>query len=104
MFLGFLIWLMNISCYVPWGSDLAEEHKDPPYVHWPADVPRLCTSVFKLRNVFSDMNIILEEHKKPRNECLFPIVEETDPNPEQGKPRCITPQSLTFILNLISLC
>ncbi len=23
--------------------------------------------------------------------------EETNPEPEQGKPRCITPQSLTFI-------
>jgi hypothetical protein len=25
--------------------------------------------------------------------------EETNPESEQGKPRCITPQSLTFILN-----
>jgi hypothetical protein len=26
-------------------------------------------------------------------------VEEANPEPEQGKLRCITPQSLTFILN-----
>jgi hypothetical protein len=25
---------------------------------------------------------------------------ETNPKPEQGKPRCITPPSLSFILNL----
>jgi hypothetical protein len=25
--------------------------------------------------------------------------EDTNPGPEQGKPRCITPQFLTFILN-----
>jgi hypothetical protein len=30
--------------------------------------------------------------------------EDTNPKPEQAKPRCITPQSLTFILNLIPLC
>jgi hypothetical protein len=30
--------------------------------------------------------------------------EDTNPEPELGKPRCITPQSLTFILNLRSLC
>jgi hypothetical protein len=28
---------------------------------------------------------------------------DTNPEPEQGKPRCITPSSLTFILNLIPL-
>jgi hypothetical protein len=28
---------------------------------------------------------------------------DTNPEPEQGKARCITLQSLTFILNLISL-
>jgi hypothetical protein len=39
-----------------------------------ADVHKLCTSVFKLRNVFLVMNIGPEEHKKPRNECLFPVV------------------------------
>jgi hypothetical protein len=39
-----------------------------------ADVHKLCTSVFKLRNVFSVMNISPEEHKKPRNKCLFPVV------------------------------
>jgi hypothetical protein len=26
-------------------------------------------------------------------------VEDTNPEPEQGKPRCITPLSLTFVLN-----
>jgi hypothetical protein len=26
--------------------------------------------------------------------------EDTNPKPEQGKPRCITPKSLTFILSL----
>jgi hypothetical protein len=25
--------------------------------------------------------------------------EETNPEPEQGKPRCITPPSLTFVLD-----
>jgi hypothetical protein len=29
--------------------------------------------------------------------------EDTNLEPEQGKPRCITPQPLTFILNLIPL-
>jgi hypothetical protein len=30
--------------------------------------------------------------------------EETNIELDQGKPRCIAPQSLIFILNLISLC
>jgi hypothetical protein len=80
MFLSFLIWLMNINHYVPQGSDLVEEHKDPPYVPqlpdltdehkdppyvpWAVDVHKLCTSVFKPSNVFLDMNIGPEEHKK----------------------------------------
>jgi hypothetical protein len=29
------------------------------------------------------------------------LAKETNLEPEQGKPRCITPQSLIFILNLI---
>jgi hypothetical protein len=29
------------------------------------------------------------------------LAEETNPEPEQGMPRCIISQSLTFILNLI---
>jgi hypothetical protein len=35
MFLSYLIQLRNISCYVPRGSDLDEEHKDPPYIPRP---------------------------------------------------------------------
>jgi hypothetical protein len=39
-----------------------------------ANVHKLCTSVFKMRNVFSVMNIGLRNIKKLINECLFPIV------------------------------
>jgi hypothetical protein len=40
-----------------------------------ADVYKLCTSVFKSRNVFSVMNIGLKEHKKKsRNKYLFSVV------------------------------
>jgi hypothetical protein len=35
MFLSFLTWPRNISHYVPRRSDVAEEHKDPPYVPRP---------------------------------------------------------------------
>jgi hypothetical protein len=35
MFLSYLIQLRNISRYVPRGSDLDEEHKDPPYISRP---------------------------------------------------------------------
>jgi hypothetical protein len=65
---------MNISRYVPQGSDLAEKQKDPPCVSGPADVYKLCISIFKPRNIVLDMNIDPEEHKKLRNECLFCVV------------------------------
>jgi hypothetical protein len=55
---------MNISRYVPQGSELAREHKGPPYFPRPVDVHKLCTSVFKLMNIFLYMNIGPEEHKK----------------------------------------
>jgi hypothetical protein len=89
MFLSFLIWLRNISRYIPRGSDVTEEHKVGMFLGdltWPRNmrthlmflgltgVHKLCTSVFKPRNVFSVMNIGPEEHKKPRNECLFSVV------------------------------
>jgi hypothetical protein len=32
MFLSFLTWPWNISCYVSQRSDVAEEHNDPPYI------------------------------------------------------------------------
>jgi hypothetical protein len=62
---------MNISRYVPQGSDLAGEHKDSPYFPRPVDVHKLCTSVFKLMNIFLYMNIGLEEHKKSREMNAF---------------------------------
>jgi hypothetical protein len=63
---------MNISRYVPRGSDLAEEHKDSPYVPLGlANVHKLCTSVFKPRNVFSVMNIGSEKHKKAEERMHF---------------------------------
>jgi hypothetical protein len=62
---------MHINNYVPRGSGLIEEHKGSPYVPRLADVHKLCTSVFKLRNIFLNMNISPEEHKKLRNKCLF---------------------------------
>jgi hypothetical protein len=52
MFLDALVRPTHISLYIPRGNGLTEEHKDPPYVPRPADVHKLCTSVFKLRNVF----------------------------------------------------
>jgi hypothetical protein len=36
-----------------------------------ADVHKLCTSIFKLRNIFSDMNIGLEEYKKAEERMSF---------------------------------
>jgi hypothetical protein len=35
------------------------------------DVHKLCTPVFKPRNVFLNMNLGNEEHKNPMNECLL---------------------------------
>jgi hypothetical protein len=56
---------MNISHYVPRGSDLAEEHKDTHLMFLGlTDVHKLCTLVFKPRNIFSVMNIGPEEYKK----------------------------------------
>jgi hypothetical protein len=39
--------------------------------------------------------------EEPKLEAQADQVEEAnpEPGPEQGKPRCITPQFLTFILN-----
>jgi hypothetical protein len=38
-------------------------------------------------------------HEEPEVEAQVDPTEETNPEPEQGKPRCITPPSLTFTLN-----
>jgi hypothetical protein len=61
---------MNISHYIPRGSNLAEEHKvlDLTNTH------KLCTSVFKLMNIVSVMNMDPKNIKKSRNECLFPLM------------------------------
>jgi hypothetical protein len=61
---------MDISHYVPQRSSLAKEHNDSHYIPRSVNVHKF-TSVFKPRNVFPNMNISPEEHKKPRNECLF---------------------------------
>jgi hypothetical protein len=37
--------------------------------------------------------------EEPELEVQAEQAEEANPEPEQGKPRCITPHSLTFILN-----
>jgi hypothetical protein len=36
-------------------------------------------------------------HEEPKVEALADPTEEANPEPEQGKPRYITPQFLTFI-------
>jgi hypothetical protein len=35
-------------------------------------------------------------HEEPKMEAPTDPTEEANPEPEQGKSRCITPQSLTF--------
>jgi hypothetical protein len=52
MFLHSLAWTGSISRYVSQRSDLAEEHKDPPYVPHLVDAYKLCKSAFNLRNIF----------------------------------------------------
>jgi hypothetical protein len=49
---------MNISRYIPRGSVLTDVHK-------------LCTSVFKLGNVFLVMNIGPDKHKKAEERMYF---------------------------------
>jgi hypothetical protein len=61
----------NDAHYVPqfghklctWGSGLAEDYKSPPYVYKSIDINKLCTSVFKLRNIFQNMIGGPEEYK-----------------------------------------
>jgi hypothetical protein len=66
--------MMDINQYVSQGSGPAEEYKCPSYISRTTDVHKLCTLVLKLKNIFLNMNISLEEHKKPVKECLFSVV------------------------------
>jgi hypothetical protein len=58
---------MNISHYIPRGSNLVEEHKvlDLTNAH------KLCTSVFKPMNVVSVMNMDPKEYKKVEERMSF---------------------------------
>jgi hypothetical protein len=70
-------------------ADLADEHKSLCFFRdltWPrnirihlmflglADVHKLCTTVFKPRNVFSVMNIGSKEHKHVEKQMIFSVV------------------------------
>jgi hypothetical protein len=66
--------MMDINQYVSQGSDPPEEYKCLSYISWTTDVHKLCTLVLKLKNIFLNMNISLEEHKKSVKECLFSVV------------------------------
>jgi hypothetical protein len=60
MFLGDLTWLRNIMIHLMF-LGLTDVHK-------------LCTSVFKPRNIFSIMNIDPEEYKKAEEQMHFSVV------------------------------
>jgi hypothetical protein len=64
MFQSFLVRPTNIISYVPRGSGMVEENK-------------LHTSVFKLRNMISNMNVVPEEHKKTEEQISFSYDKKT---------------------------
>jgi hypothetical protein len=45
------------------------------------------------------MHLLDPTHEEPELEAQVDQAEEANPEPEQGKPRCITPPSFTFIFN-----